>query len=96
MLISKFKFHVLLLIVFLMAVLKANCQVVYNGSLITIGRAVSYYIDTPGTFTIDQAVSKAANFKKSVFNVPNLGLLKVPLWLKITIINNTTDQDFAA
>ena len=93
MFISKFKLYVLLLIVFITGMLKAHCQVIYNGKLNTIGHAVSYYIDTAGTFTLGQAISKPANFKKSVTDVPNFGLLKVPLWLKITITNNTDNPD---
>lgn len=68
-------------------------QVIYQGrSLINIGNEIEYYIDTFSTQNI-QNIQQQTHFIKSAAEVPDFGLLQVPVWVKITISNKTDDEN---
>lgn len=79
-------FTTLVLIVFF--ALNAKSQVIYDGkeNVITIGGQLQYYIDSTSSENI-QTIQQQKNFKKVTAPVPDLGLLKYGVWVKITITN---------
>jgi len=70
--------------------LQVSAQVNYDGkkNIVTIGNAIEYYIDSSSTQTI-QSIQQQKHFIRSKQVVPDFGLIKSPLWLKITITNST-------
>jgi len=74
--------------------LNARAQVIFDGNknIITIGNAIGYYIDSSSSQNI-QSIQQQKHFVKNTANVPDFGLLKVPIWLKISINNKSTAQN---
>ncbi|SDZ87861.1 sensor histidine kinase [Pedobacter hartonius] len=73
--------------------MNARAQVIYNGSkgIVSIGNKIEYYIDSSGTKTL-QHLQRQQDFIRSTASVPDFGLMKIPVWLKITI-NNLSKTD---
>jgi signal transduction histidine kinase len=73
-----------------------NCyaQVKYDEEkgISTIGNSIEYYIDSASTQTI-QRIQQEKHFVRSTQLVPDFGLLKVPVWLKITITNKSAHEN---
>jgi hypothetical protein len=70
--------------------LNVKSQVVYDGkeSRLTIGGQLEYYIDSASSENI-QTIQHQKNFKKVTAPVPDLGLLKYGVWVKIIITNKS-------
>ena len=73
--------------------LTVNAQVTFKGTkkLIPIGKGLEYYIDTTSKLTVIQIASHI-KFLKSNSNIPDFGLLKSPVWLRISISNKSADS----
>jgi len=85
---------VLLSFIILLFSTGGRAQVIYNGSkgIQTIGNKIDYYIDSSGTKTIEN-IQKQSQFLRSVTKVPDFGMIKTPVWLKITIYNVSGKED---
>lgn len=70
--------------------LNANAQIVYDGKkdIASVGSSIEYYIDSTSSKTIED-LQKQQTFVKSKQNIPDFGLLDVPIWLKVTITNKS-------
>lgn len=71
-----------------------QAQVIYNGSkgIQTIGNKIDYFVDSTGTQDI-QSIQRQRQFLRSAANVPDFGMIKVPVWLKISVYNVSSTQD---
>jgi hypothetical protein len=78
----------------LMFVLNASSQIVYKDSksVLTIGKHIDFFIDSTSSQTL-QSIQQQKKFIKPTADVPDLGLLKVPVWLKIQVTNKTADPN---
>ncbi len=87
------KFLLLLFSVFLTSC-AGYAQVVYNlnKGVVSIGGKAEYYIDSSSSKSI-QAIQRQQDFIKSNKDVPDFGLLKVPVWLKLQITNQSNRND---
>lgn len=67
-----------------------QAQVVFKpqDTLTLIGKSIQYYVDSSETKTIND-VLKFKDFKSFDAEVPNLGVLKFPVWLKLSITNQS-------
>jgi signal transduction histidine kinase len=85
-------FWVIGFIVILASSVKA--QVNYDGKrgIISIGNAIEYYVDSSSTKTI-QHIQQLKRFVKYKENVPDLGLFKFPVWLKIAVYNQSRNNN---
>jgi signal transduction histidine kinase len=86
-----------LLLVFFLAIFTSvagYAQVVYNVNkgVISIGSKAEYFIDSSSSQTI-QTIQHQQNFVKSTKDVPDFGLLQVPVWLKLQIVNQSSNKD---
>ena len=90
---TSMKYFVLILFVLLGAV-RARSQVIFDGkkNTIAIGSAIKYYPDPPSSQDIN-SIQKQTHFVSSKENVPDFGLLKTPVWLKISITNKSATPD---
>ncbi len=81
----------LLVLLFAFFIVNAYSQVAYDGkkSTITIGNKIEYYIDSSSSKTLSD-IQQNKHFIIPTANVPDFGMLKAPLWLKIRI-KNTSD-----
>lgn len=72
----------------------ASAQVVYNlkKGVISIGSKAQYYIDSSSSQNI-QTIQRQQNFIKSTKDVPDFGLLQVPVWLKLQITNQSNNNN---
>lgn len=70
---------------------EGKSQVIYDGNpdIVTIGNKIEYFIDSAGGSTLAD-VQKQTLFMRSASTVPDFGLLKAPVWLKITIQNQSS------
>ena len=73
--------------------LNVNAQVTFTGkqNIIPIGRDIEYYIDTSGGSSFEQVVNHIQFIKQNI-NVPDFGLIKSPVWLKIQLNNKSQDS----
>lgn len=85
------KKHVVLIFILLTNVFGSEAQQVYhrNDKILPIGKAIEYYIDSTGTTTLDSIASGVHSFKKFDKDVPNMGLIRYPIWLKVGITNKS-------
>jgi signal transduction histidine kinase len=60
-----------------------------SNSILAIGNSIEYFIDSSGRTTIDEFVNNSPRLTKFNKDVPNLGLVAYPVWLKIGITNKT-------
>jgi len=83
-----------LLSFFLLLTAGVQAQVTYNGSkgIQTIGNKIEYYIDSSGTKTL-KSIQEQDQFLRSSSNVPDFGMIKTPVWLKISIYNVSPKED---
>ncbi len=74
--------------------LNACAQVVFSGKkdIVAIGGTVQYYVDSSSTQNI-KSIQHQNKFIKSTENVPDFGLLKVPVWIKVKITNKSNSAD---
>jgi hypothetical protein len=88
---KKFYWVIAILVVFASSV---RAQVIYDGKegIISVGNAIEYYIDSASTQNT-QRIQQQKHFIKYKANVPDLGLFKFPLWLKITINNKSQTNE---
>jgi len=86
--------HLTALVIAFFYFLNCNAQVKYDGSksIQTIGNAIEYRIDSTSTQTIE-SIQHEKHFIRSKQTVPDFGLFKAPIWLKITITNTSANQD---
>jgi signal transduction histidine kinase len=73
---------------------KVCAQVAYDGKngMLTIGQKIEYYIDSSSNKNI-QFLQKQKQFIRSKSSVPGFGLLKVPIWLKVSVTNNSNTPE---
>lgn len=89
------RFRKLLLLLFLSIFsVETNAQVVYeNGNgIVAIGRGLEYCIDTIGTVSFPEISRGVLPFKKFDRNVPNIGIVPYPVWLRATVTNQSTAE----
>ena len=90
------KSHIVTMLFTVMALMlitaKTRAQVVFKdgGNVWKIGKTVGYYIDQNANITLDQLIREPNEFKPNNTEVPNFGLLKSPVWLKIVITNQSS------
>jgi signal transduction histidine kinase len=74
--------------------LNVKSQVTYDGKkdIISIGNTIRYYIDSSSSQNIE-TIRRQKNFITSKQNIPDFGLLKVPIWLKVVISNKSNVQN---
>lgn len=87
----KFFFKKYLFILFSTLSISSEAQVVYknDNDIKPIGKYIQYYIDSNNIETIQSIKNKPYLFKNSKYDVPNFGLLKTPVWIKLSIKNRT-------
>jgi signal transduction histidine kinase len=87
------KFLLLASLLFLFT-LNAVSQVVYDGKtdIIFVGSGIKYYIDNNASQNIN-TIQQQQNFVTSTEKVPDFGLLKVPVWLKVQVTNTSNARD---
>lgn len=73
---------------------KVCAQVAYDGKngMLTIGQKIEYYIDSSSNKNV-QFLQKQKQFIRSKSSVPGFGLLKVPIWLKVSVTNNSNTPE---
>jgi signal transduction histidine kinase len=78
----------------LLLTLNVQAQIVYKGNkgILTVGNKIEYYIDSSQTKTLLD-IQQQKDFITSKANVPDFGLTKMPVWLKITVRNASTVED---
>ncbi len=83
------KFLILFLLLPLFT-LTAKAQIVYDGKedVIFVGSGIKYFIDTAEKQNI-KTIQKETTFRTSTEKVPDFGLLKVPVWMKVQITNKS-------
>src|SRR3954468_20798542 len=88
---NKFLIFILLLPLF---TLTAKAQIIYDGkqNIIFVGSGIKYYIDSADTQNIN-TIQQQKNFKTSSEKVPDFGLLKVPVWLKVQVTNKSNEPN---
>ncbi|HEY5325609.1 MAG TPA: 7TM-DISM domain-containing protein, partial [Mucilaginibacter sp.] len=66
--------------------MNVKSQVIYDGKkdIIFVGSAIKYYVDTTSSQNI-KTIQQQKKFIPSKEKVPDFGLLKVPVWLKVEI-----------
>ncbi len=71
--------------------LTAKAQIIYDGKqdIIFVGSNIKYYIDSAGTQNIN-TIQKQTKFRTSTEEVPDFGLLKVPVWMKVQVTNKSS------
>ena len=88
-------FRRLLTVIFIMAgfTLNLNAQVVFTGKsdIIPIGKNLEYFIDTTAKLTFSQ-INIQKGFIKTNSEMPDFGLIKSPVWLRIQILNQSADS----
>jgi signal transduction histidine kinase len=69
-------------------------QVIYNlpRGVISAGNKIEYCIDSSSSQNI-QSIQREQHFVTSSKDVPDLGLLTVPVWLKLRVTNNSNITD---
>jgi len=74
--------------------LNAVSQVVYDGKtdIIFVGSGIKYYVDNNASQNIN-TIQQQKNFVTSTEKVPDFGLLKVPVWLKVQVTNKSDFQN---
>ena len=87
------KFFLFVPLFFLFA-LNVKSQVIYDGKkdIIFVGSAIKYYVDTTSSQNI-KTIQQQKKFIPSKEKVPDFGLLKVPVWLKVEITNKSNAAD---
>ena len=75
-------------------VFHARAQYVFHNDskVVTIGKSVEYFVDSNREVSIDQVVQEEIQFRRFESNVPNMGLVKYPVWLKVAIKNETSNK----
>src|SRR5687767_3117131 len=83
------KFLIFILLIQFFA-LTAKAQIVYDGKkdIIFVGSNIKYYIDSTDKQNIN-TIQKETKFQTSSEKVPDLGLLKVPVWMKVQVTNKS-------
>lgn len=83
------KFFLLASFLFLFT-LNAVSQVVYDGKkdIIFIGSGIKYYVDNNASQNIN-TIQQQKKFVTDTEKVPDFGLLKVPVWLKVQVTNKS-------
>jgi len=89
------KYILIAFVIIIVSPLITKAQVIFSDSspVLTIGRSISYYIDSSGSHTADQLSKFQFNFRPQKADVPNFGLLKQPLWVKLSITNQSNTPD---
>ncbi|MEJ6982346.1 7TM diverse intracellular signaling domain-containing protein [Pedobacter sp. P351] len=87
------KFLLSLSLIFL-STLTIKSQIVYNGEkdILSVGSKIRYYIDSSSSENI-KSIQHQKNFILSKETVPDFGLRKVPMWLKVEITNKSNTQN---
>ncbi|MEJ7558260.1 MAG: 7TM diverse intracellular signaling domain-containing protein [Pedobacter sp.] len=73
-----------------------NAQIVFSASdePVKLGKYMKYYIDSSGRADI-QAIRGITQFKHFVNEVPDLGIQKTPVWLKIEVTNTSSEGELS-
>lgn len=89
------KYVLIVFALIIVSPLITKAQVIFsdNSPALTIGRSINYYIDSSDSHSIDQLSTFQSNFHPQKSEVPNFGLLKHPLWVKITITNQSNSPE---
>lgn len=84
----------LLLLFFILISTAGYAQVVYNlnKGVMSIGGKAEYFIDSSASQNI-QTIQRQQQFIKSTKDVPDFGLLQVPIWLKLQVTNQSNNND---
>ncbi|MEB0261221.1 MULTISPECIES: 7TM diverse intracellular signaling domain-containing protein [unclassified Mucilaginibacter] len=79
---------------FIFTISKVYAQVAFDGKndMLTIGKKIEYYIDSSSNKNV-QFLQQQKQFIRSKSNVPDFGLLKVPIWLKVSVTNNSNTPE---
>lgn len=93
-----FKYFLLSVVVFLnlcsiRATAAVDSIVHFNGKDIkNIGKYLSLYEEGSNKVSLKDVIAHPELFKKCLTDVPNLGIVKNPHWLKFEVINNTDEE----
>jgi signal transduction histidine kinase len=73
-----------------MLTLSVKAQIVYTGAedIASVGGGVKYYVDSSATQNIT-SIQHQPNFITSTEKVPDFGLMKSPMWLKVQVTNKS-------
>jgi signal transduction histidine kinase len=85
---------ILFLFIILLTSPEGKAQVIYDGSkgIHTIGNKIDYYIDSSGSKTLKD-IQQQQKFLRSAADVPDFGMIKKPVWLKINILNSSRREE---
>ncbi|MGZ3967405.1 MAG: sensor histidine kinase [Mucilaginibacter sp.] len=74
--------------------LNAWSQIVYDGKqdIIYAGSSIKYFVDSTSSQTIN-TIQQQKKFLTSTQKIPDFGLLKVPVWLKVEVTNKSNTRD---
>ncbi len=74
--------------------LKAQSEIIFTGkkSIESVGGQIKYYVDSNSNQTIE-SIQQTTSFITSTEKVPDFGLLKVPIWLKVEVKNQSNSPN---
>ena len=86
----RLKKYLIFLIAGVLITFNCKAQQVYdnNDGIIAIGRSIQYFVDSTGSSTLEAAISNTG-YHDFDSQVPNIGLVEYPVWLKVGITNNS-------
>ena len=89
----RLKKYLIFLIAGVLITFNCKAQQVYdnNDGIIAIGRSIQYFVDSTGSSTLEAAISNTG-YHDFDSQVPNIGLVEYPVWLKVGITNNSQNS----
>ncbi len=88
------KRFILLISLSIISTLTVRAQIIYDGKkdILSVGSGIKYYVDSSSSQDIN-SIQHQKNFITSKESVPDFGLLKVPVWLKVEVTNKSNSPN---